>query len=173
MQQCTSTNVLMMTNKSLYITLDVKHLGFKSSPVFTLNNLDLDLQMKGTLFFSSVNRTLDHTITVQSFFSLAHLRCFLHWPRIKSGLTRGTRQLYPECVWMWWFWKLFFHLIPLFLEVFRFFNLFDNRLKPTVVSFAGSSSSATFCPSSRRSVIRLDTALCEESAMNYSGLPRL
>ena len=157
-----------------YFTLDLKQLGFCSSPVF-LQTLDLDSRMKGTLYFhrkrgpwtTAKSPVLLLLGPVETLPTLAQVQN-VAWPEEPDNCSPS-----PGCVWMWWFLKLWLpphSTLSGSLQILES-SLFDNPLKPTVISFAGAFSPATFCPSTRLSIDMLGhSTLWAASLLSYEFL---
>ncbi len=127
-------------------TLDLKQDWFCASPLF--------LQTLGPWFpneihnlLSSEKRTLDHWATVQSFFSLAKVKCFWRCFCFRSGLVALFLKM-SERGDSWYTDSSFSSLLVKLSQVFES-ALFDSILKLTVISVACAHFPTQFLPSSQ------------------------
>ncbi len=139
-------------------TLDFKQHGFCVSPLF-LQTLGPWFPNEKQNLLSSEKRTLDHWATVQLFYSLAQVKCFLMMFLFQKCLGSS----FPEDVWAWW---LLMHWLQLQFTLCETLPSVLNQLCLTVFSSLRSFLLLVhlFLPNFFQStlhVICFDTALLE------------
>ncbi len=127
-------------------TLDFKQHWFCASPLF-LQTLEPWFPNEIHNLLSSEKRTLDHWVTVQSFLSLAQVRCFWRCFCFRSGLVALFLKM-SERGDSWCTDSSFSSLLVKLTKVFES-ALLDSILKLAVISVACAHFPTQFLPSSQ------------------------